>query len=120
MSFLGDDAGDRSTAVYFGTGVMGTPEGLQSWAPGAAPILADPAEDSGLKLAALEGADYSADESGGETIVGKDQSSLLQTPAQRLGLTGKPRAQAEECLQQAIYFEARGEPLTASRRWRRW
>jgi Cell Wall Hydrolase len=110
MSFLGDDAGDRSTAVYFGTGVMGAPEGLQSWAPGAAPILADPAEDSGLKLAALEGADYSADESGGETIVGKDQSSLLQTPAQRLGLTGKLRAHAEECLQQAIYFEARGEP----------
>jgi hypothetical protein len=109
MSFLGDDAGDRSTAVYFGTGVMGAPEGLQSWAPGAAPILADPAEDSGLKLAALEGADYSADESG-ETIVGKDQSSLLQTPAQRLGLTGRPRAHAEECLQQAIYFEARGEP----------
>ena len=109
MSFLGDDAGDRTTAVYFGTGVMGAPEGLQSWAPGAAPILADPAEDSGLKLAALEGADYSADESG-ETIVGKDQSSLLQTPAQRLGLTGRPRAHAEECLQQAIYFEARGEP----------
>ena len=39
MSFLGDDAGDRSTAVYFGTGVMGAPEGLQSWAPGAEPIL---------------------------------------------------------------------------------
>jgi hypothetical protein len=110
MSFLGDDAGDRSTAVYFGTGVMGAPEGLQSWAPGAAPILADPAEDSGLKLAALEGADYSADESGGETIVGKDQSSLLQTPTQRLALTGKPRVHAVECLQQAIYFEARGEP----------
>jgi spore germination cell wall hydrolase CwlJ-like protein len=110
MSFLGDDTGDRSSAIYFGTGVMGAPEGLQSWAPGAAPILADPASaESGLKLAALEGADYSAEE-GGETIVGKDQSSLLQTPTQRLALTGKPRAHAVECLQQAIYFEARGEP----------
>ena len=110
MSFLGDEAGDHSAAVYFSTGVMGAPEGLQSWAPGAAPILADPTSaESGLKLAALEGADYSAEE-GGETIVGKDQSSLLQTPAQRLALTGKPRTHAVACLQQAIYFEARGEP----------
>jgi len=110
MSFLGDESSDRSAAIYFGTGVMGAPEGLQSWAPGAAPILADPVSaESGLKLAALEGADYGAEE-GGTTIVGKDQSSLLQTPVQRLGLTGKPRERAVTCLQQAIYFEARGEP----------
>jgi spore germination cell wall hydrolase CwlJ-like protein len=110
MAFLGDESGDHSASIYFGTGVMGAPEGLQSWASGAAPVLANPAsEESGLKLAALEGADYSAGE-GGETIVGKDQSSLLQTPVQRLGLTGKAREHAVVCLQQAIYFEARGEP----------
>ena len=39
MSFLDDDAADHSAAVYFGTGVLGSREGLQSWAPGAAPIL---------------------------------------------------------------------------------
>jgi hypothetical protein len=33
----------------------------------------------------------------------------LESPAQRLGLEGKTRAQAEKCLADAIYFEARGE-----------
>jgi hypothetical protein len=33
------------------------------------------------------------------------------TPAQELGLEGKERAKAERCLAQAIYFEARNEPL---------
>jgi len=111
MSFLDDeDDGQRSAALYFGPGVMGSPAGLQSWAPGAAPILAAPSEDSGIKLAALEGADYGAEE-GGETIAGKDDLSRMQTPAQRLGLEGKSRARAEKCLTQAVYFEARGEPL---------
>ena len=109
-SFLDDDAGDRSAAIYFGTGVMGSPASLQSWAPGAEPILVAPSEDSGIKLSALEGADYSADE-GGETVAGKDDASLMATPAQRLALTGKPRVHAEKCLADAIYFEARGEPL---------
>jgi len=110
MSFLDDDAGDRSAQVYFGTGVMGAPSGLQSWAPGAAPILASPSEDSGIKLSALEGGNYGSAE-GGETIAGKDDVSRLQTPAQRLGLLGKPRARAEKCIADAVYFEARGEPL---------
>jgi hypothetical protein len=35
----------------------------------------------------------------------------FKTPAERLGLTGKPRARAEKCLADAIYFESRGEPL---------
>jgi hypothetical protein len=33
------------------------------------------------------------------------------TPAQRLGLDGKDRTAAEKCLAQAIYFEARAEPV---------
>ncbi len=111
LSFLDDDAGGRSAAIYFGAGVMGSPAGLQSWAPGAEPILVPPSDDSGIKLSALEGADYDAADQGGESIAGKDDSSRLQSPAQRLGLTGKPRAKAEKCLADAVYFEARGEPL---------
>ena len=34
----------------------------------------------------------------------------MESPAQRLGLAGEPRAHAEKCLSEAIYFEARGEP----------
>jgi spore germination cell wall hydrolase CwlJ-like protein len=33
------------------------------------------------------------------------------SPAERLGLDGKARAKAEKCLANAIYFEARGEPV---------
>ena len=114
MSFLDADAADRSnSAIYFG-GVMGSPNKLQSWAPGAEPILVSPSAelaaqsaDSNIKLSALEGIDN--DTGAGESLAGKDDVSRLQTPAQRLGLEGKARAKAEKCLADAVYFEARGE-----------
>jgi spore germination cell wall hydrolase CwlJ-like protein len=114
MSFLDADTADRSSAIYFGSGIMGAPNKLQSWAPGAEPILVSPSAelaaqsaDSNIKLSALEGADN--DTGAGESVAGKDDVSRLQTPAQRLGLEGKARAKAEKCLADAIYFEARGE-----------
>jgi spore germination cell wall hydrolase CwlJ-like protein len=113
-SFLDADAGDRSSAIYFGGGVLGSPSKLQSWAPGAEPILVSPTAelaaqsvDSNIKLSALEGTDN--DTGSGESVAGKDDASRLQTPAQRLGLEGKTRAKAEKCLADAVYFEARGE-----------
>ena len=114
LSYLDPDAADRSTAIYFGTGVMGSPSKLQSWAPGAEPILVSPSAelaaqsvDANIKLSALEGSDH--DTGSGESVAGKDDVSRLQTPAQRLRLEGKARAKAERCLADAIYFEARGE-----------
>jgi Cell Wall Hydrolase len=114
MSFLDADAADRSGAIYFGGSVMGSPSRLQSWAPGAEPILVSPSAefaaqsvDSNIKLSALEGSD--GDTGAGESVAGKDDASRLQTPAQRLGLEGKTRVKAEKCLADAIYFEARGE-----------
>lgn len=114
MSFLDADAADRSSAIYFGGGVMGSPNKLQSWAPGAEPILVPPSAelaaqsaDSNIKLSALEGTDN--DTGSGESVAGKDDVSRLQTPAQRLGLEGRARAKAEKCLADAVYFEARGE-----------
>ena len=113
-SFLDADAADRSSAIYFGGSVMGSPNKLQSWAPGAEPILVSPSAelaaqsaDSNIKLSALEGTDN--DTGAGESIAGKDDVSRLQTPAQRLGLEGTVRAKAEKCLADAVYFEARGE-----------
>ena len=108
MSFLDGGDADRSAAIYFGNGSIGSPAGLQSWAPGAEPILVAPLEEPGVQLSALEGPD--ADTSAGETITGKDNSRVL-SPAQQLGLEGKPRARAGKCLADAIYFEARGEPF---------
>src|ERR1700733_4549205 len=110
MSFLDGDASDYNAQLYFGNGSMGSPAGLQSWAPGAEPILVAPMEDAGVQLSALEGADVGADTGPGETVTGKDNSRVL-SPAQLLGLEGKPRAKAEKCLADAIYFEARGEPF---------
>jgi hypothetical protein len=108
MSFLEGDAATASSQTFFGNGVMGAPTGLQRWAEGAEPILVSPV-DSGIKLAAFEAGDGAADV-GGETIAKQSDAELLRTPAQRLGLAGKPRLQAEKCLADAVYFEARGEP----------
>jgi Cell Wall Hydrolase len=105
-SFIDGSSVDRSTQIYFGNSIMGANTGLQSWAPGAEPILVSP-PDTGIKLSSLEGND---DYGGEETMTGKDESRVL-SPAQRLGLLGKPRAEAQKCLADAIYFEARGEVM---------
>jgi len=94
LSFADDDAEDRAAQIYFGAGVIGSPNGLERWAPGAAPIMTT----------------RSFAGPGGGPVVGKDESRL-ESPAQRLGLTGKARVRAEKCLADAVYFEARGEPL---------
>ena len=108
-SFLEVNATDRDSRLYFGVSAMGSSGGLEQWAPGAAPIVAAPAIDPEIKLAALGG---SADPGGaGETLAGKDDAGRLKGPADRLGLAGKERAKAEKCLADAVYFEARGEPL---------
>ena len=107
-SFLEADAVDRDTRLYFGVSAFGSSGGLEQWAPGAEPIAAAPA-DPEIKLAALGG---SADPGGaGETLASKDDAGRLKSPADRLGLAGRERAKAEKCLADAIYFEARGEPL---------
>jgi spore germination cell wall hydrolase CwlJ-like protein len=107
-SFIGGGAADHSAQVYFGGSVMGAPATLQSWAPGAEPILVTPPGAS-VKMASLEDTDN--DEYGGdETVTGKDESRVL-SPAQRLGLSGPARAEAQKCLADAIYFEARGEVM---------
>jgi hypothetical protein len=106
LSFTDTDPADGTAQTFFGVGAMGAPSGLQHWAPGAEPVLVVRAVDPDVKIAALEG---NAD--GGETVAKKDDASLLESPADRLKLTGKPRLKAEKCLADAVYFEARGEPF---------
>jgi hypothetical protein len=108
-SFLEVNAADRDTRLYFGVSALGSSGGLEQWGPGAEPIMAATAVDPEIKLAALGG---SADPGGaGETLASKDDADRLKSPADRLGLAGRERAKAEKCLADAIYFEARGEPL---------
>jgi len=111
LSFLDDDAAERTTRLYFGVDSISARSTLEQWAPGAEPVLVSPAVDPEIKLSALEGPADAGAGAGGETVAGKDDVTRLQSPAERLGLAGKARAKAEKCLADAVYFEARGEPL---------
>jgi hypothetical protein len=110
LAFMDEDPAERSAQIYFGGGVLGSSRGLQQWAPGAEPVLVPPSVDSNIKLSALEG---TADDSnaGGESVAGKNDTKLLESPAQRLNITGKELAKSQKCLADAVYFEARGEPF---------
>jgi spore germination cell wall hydrolase CwlJ-like protein len=106
LSFTDTDPAEGAAQTFFGVGAMGAPSGLQRWAPGAEPVLVARAVDPDVKIAALE-----SNADGGETVAKKDDASLLESPADRLKLAGKPRLKAEKCLADAVYFEARGEPF---------
>ena len=110
LSFLENDAANRGDQIYFGEGAMGSPRGLEQWAPGAEPILVSPSVDPDIKLSALERAPIDSGV-GGETVANKGDPALLESPADRLSLEGRSRVKAEKCLADAVYFEARGEPL---------
>jgi spore germination cell wall hydrolase CwlJ-like protein len=105
---MADDAAEDSARTFFGGVSMGAASGLESWAPGAEPIPAL-ASEAGYKLASFENSNTATDVTG-ETVATKDDGTLLESPAERLQLSGKPRARAEQCLADAVYFEARGEP----------
>jgi hypothetical protein len=106
LAVTDDEEQSRRAEIYFGAGMTDAPGGLEAWAPGAEPVLATPSFDGGVKLTALEqlGPDDVRDSAVGDAPNPK-------SPAQRLGLTGSARVKAEKCLTEAVYFEARGEPL---------
>jgi spore germination cell wall hydrolase CwlJ-like protein len=108
LSFAAGGGDEISAQINFRSGVTVLSSDLQRWAPGAEPALSTASFEQGIKLASLE--EPAEDAAGGQGIAAKDSSELL-SPAQRLGLEGKQRARAEKCLADAVYFEARGEPL---------
>jgi hypothetical protein len=95
LAFADDAAQERDAQSYFGAITMDdVTAGLEQWRDGAGSLLTTgsiPSTGAGLES-------------------GKDESRV-KSPAQRLGLAGKARAKAEKCLADAVYFEARGEPL---------
>ena len=109
LSFLNEDPAERNSQIYFGGGVMGARSGLEQWPLGAEPVLVSRGRDPDMKLSAFESPPDAGP--GGESFAGKDDVGAMVTPAVRLGLEGKERAKAEKCLADAVYFEARGEPL---------
>jgi spore germination cell wall hydrolase CwlJ-like protein len=107
----GDGASARVARIYFGTAPLGgTPTALEPWAGGKAPIFetqepAAPPANMAMPFKPPRN----------ETIAPKGEVTGVEhrpkSPAERLGLAGAARAKHEKCLADAIYFEARGEPI---------
>lgn len=109
--------GQDTARIYFGTDplVTGQKE-ITPWAPGYAPVVqGNDTGDPDIKLAALTPSDTANDGGGGESVANKGEVTGVdrrpQSPAERLKLTGARRAKSEQCLAEAVYFEARGEPV---------
>jgi hypothetical protein len=99
----------RAARIYFGADPMGgTLAAIEPWGPGEKPVFET--EDEPVAVAAL------GETPPNETIARKGEVNVdahaLVSPAERLGLVDdEERGKHEKCLTEAIYFEARGEPV---------
>jgi hypothetical protein len=99
----------QAASVYFNIGSVGGMGTLQPWTPQASALF-DPSDEVDTAAAP---APKTGDDTG-ETIAPKGEVTAahhLKSPLERLGLDTRGRAKAEKCLANAIYFEARGEPV---------
>jgi Cell Wall Hydrolase len=109
------DPTQRTARLFFGRGPIGVlPPGMEPWSPGEEPVLIVPQvpADLDIKRSARAGEPGAGE---GVSVAGKGEVTgdghRPKSPAERLGLAGKSRAKAEQCLANAVYFEARGEPV---------
>jgi len=93
-----DSAPVRAARLYFGAAPPAMIELPETEPEVVAPDPATPLESQGNETVASKG-----------EVTGEEQRP--KSPAERLGLVGAKRARHEKCLADAIYFEARGEPL---------
>jgi spore germination cell wall hydrolase CwlJ-like protein len=111
------DPGVRVARLYFGIDPVGSFGVIEPWMPGEAPQLDDQRASAApdFKTASLTPQTGAKGPGGGETIAPKGQvtgaDQRPMSPAERLRLDDKGRAKAVKCLTEAIYFEARGEPV---------
>ena len=116
---LGPSVSDAE--LYFGGQPLGlTLAAIEPWEQGETPIVQAPpsaAEPVIIRLAALPPkADASQVPAGtGQTVANKGEVTTVapkfKSPAERLRLNAKTRAQAEKCLANAVYFESRSEEV---------
>jgi spore germination cell wall hydrolase CwlJ-like protein len=100
-----DSAPIRAARLYFGAALLGGhPAAIARWAP------AQVFEPQKLETEVAGG-----ELPRNETVAPKGEVTgeehRPQSPAERLGLAGVARTRHEKCLADAIYFEARGEPV---------
>jgi spore germination cell wall hydrolase CwlJ-like protein len=113
----------RTARLYFGVEDDGT-HVLAPWAPGEEPALTkNPDDEAGARSDDSQTRSSHADRiatvapdvGSGQTVARKGEVTGAEqrpkSPAEMLGLTGHEREKSEKCLTEAIYFEARGEPV---------
>lgn len=107
-----------TTARLFLGASLGPPtDRLERWLPGEEPIIVmpDAGVDPDMKATASLPAAPGGLNDAGESVAGKGEvtgeGQRPRTPAERFALDGAERAKAEKCLAEAIYYEARGEPV---------
>jgi spore germination cell wall hydrolase CwlJ-like protein len=108
----------QTARLYFGVEMDDAHARLEPWGPGEEPVVAAP-DASPPETAVTSG----PDSGGAKSKVGSTAESIApkgqvtgaeqrpKSPAELLGLTGKAREKAEKCLANAVYFEARAEPV---------
>ncbi|MFZ5735150.1 MAG: cell wall hydrolase [Pseudomonadota bacterium] len=109
----------QTAHLYFGHGSLGvTGEAMERWQPGEEPIVVlPPARDPDIKAtASLPVKPNITIDKEGLSVASKGEIKapvqLIKIPAERLNLSDpKARAKQEKCLANAVYFEARGEPV---------
>ena len=106
-SFDGDSAAVRAARLYFEAASLGsTLATIEPWGPGQAPAIEPPEHETAVGAPEWPRNETIAPK--GE-VTGEEHRPM--SPAEHLGLTGAARARQEKCLADAIYFEARGEPV---------
>jgi spore germination cell wall hydrolase CwlJ-like protein len=118
-----DNAPIRTSRLYFGVDDDDKHAALTPWGPGEEPIVVKPQdEDAGANspVAAAPGAKDGSvmaalNAGSGESVARKGEVTGAEqrpkSPAELLKLSGDEREKSEKCLTDAIYFEARGEPV---------
>ncbi len=105
--------------ILFGSAPLGPTIGqIEPWQTGEAPIVVVPATPKqALAAPPTESAKAAPQQrqAEGVTVAGKGEVTgegrRPKTPAEILELTATTRPKAEKCLANAVYFEARGEPV---------
>ena len=107
----------KTANLFFGSSSLGgNLESIESWQPGAEPLIVMP--DPDMKVTAALSpptADIAKDIESGESVAPKGEvnadNQRTRSPAERLALDDKSRAKSEKCLAEAVYFESRGEAV---------
>ncbi|MGY8662755.1 cell wall hydrolase [Bradyrhizobium sp. UFLA05-109] len=112
-----DPFGVKTSNLFFGSSSLGgSLESMESWQPGAEPLIVMPDPDMKV-MASLPppSEEVATATESGESVAPKGEVNAddqrVRSPAERLALDEKSRAKSEKCLAEAVYFESRGEAV---------